>query len=170
MIPVPRSMGALARNVLGNWETNGILTLQSGIPFNITSGVDDSLSGIGLDRAELVGNPPLPGGRSQAQQLHEWFNTQAFTVNTLGTYGNTPRNYLEGPGFANLDFSVMRGFPIHIGPLAESQVLQLRGEFFNVFNHPNFNNPTSSVTSSNFGQILGAASPRVIQLGLKFVY
>lgn len=169
-IPVPRSMGALARSVLGNWETNGILTLQSGIPFNITSGVDDSLSGIGLDRAELAGNLSLPGGRSQAQQLHEWFNTQAFTVNTLGTFGNTPRNYLEGPGFANLDFSIMRGFRIHIGPLAESQVLQLRGEFFNVFNHPNFNNPTSSVTSSNFGQILGAASPRIIQLGLKFVY
>jgi hypothetical protein len=91
-------------------------------------------------------------------------------VNTLGTYGNTPRNYLEGPGSANLDFSIVRGFPIRLGPLAESQVLQLRGEFFNVFNHPNFNTPTASVSSSNFGQITGAASPRIIQLGLKFVY
>ncbi len=170
LIPVPHSMGALARNVLGNWETNGILTLQSGIPFNITTGADDSLSGIGLDRAELVGNPSLPGGRTQAQELHQWFNTQAFTTNILGTYGNTPRNYLEGPGFANMDFSIVRGFPIHIGPLAESQILQLRGEFFNVFNHPNFNNPTASVTSSNFGQVLGANSPRIVQLGLKLVF
>jgi hypothetical protein len=118
----------------------------------------------------MVGNPSLPGGRSKAQQLQEWFNVQAFTVNALGTFGTTPRNYLEGPGFANLDFSLVRRFPIHKGPLAETQVLQFRGEFFNVFNHANFNNPTSSVSSSTFGRILGAADPRIIQLGLKFVY
>ncbi len=169
-IPSPDSMGALGRNLLGHWETNGILTLRSGVPFTITSGIDNSLSGIGLDRADLVGNPSLPGGRSKAQQLQQWFNVQAFTVNALGTFGTTPRNYLEGPGFANLDFSVVRRFPIRKGPLAETQVLQFRGEFFNVFNRANFNNPTSSVSSSSFGRILGAADPRIIQLGLKFVY
>ncbi|HEY3840747.1 MAG TPA: hypothetical protein VGL72_29445, partial [Bryobacteraceae bacterium] len=165
-IPTPNGMGAIARNVLGHWETNGILTLRSGIPFNITSGIDNSLSGIGLDRADLVGNTNLPGGRSKAQVVQEWFNVQAFALNALGTYGTTPRNYLEGPGFANLDFSIARQFPIH----GESQKLQVRGEFFNLLNHANFNNPTSSVSSSSFGRILGAADPRIVQLGLKFVY
>jgi hypothetical protein len=170
IVPTPKRWGALASNVLGNWETNGIFTVRSGIPFNITSGVDNSLTAIGLDRADLVGNPNLPGGRSKAQELQQWFNTQAFAANALGTYGTTPRNYLEGPGFANMDFSIVRSFPIRKGPLAESQMLQFRAEFFNVFNHANFNNPTSSVSSTAFGRILGAADPRIIQLGLKFVY
>ncbi len=170
VIPAPHSMNALGRNILGGWETNGILTLRSGLPFSVTSGIDDSLSGINKDRADLVGNPSLPGGRATAQQLQEWFNTQAFALNALGTFGNSERNFLEGPGLANLDFSVVRSFPIRKGPFAERQALQFRSEFFNGLNHPNFNAPTASVSSSSFGRITSAGNPRILQFGLKFVY
>jgi hypothetical protein len=170
IVPTPHRMGSVAAYVLGGWETNGILTLRSGLPYTISSGVDDSLSGIGKDRADLVGNPSLPGGRSTAQQLAQWFNTQAFAVNALGTYGTSERNFLEGPGYSNLDFSLVRSFPIKKGPLAERQAIQFRTELFNALNHPNFSAPSASVSSSTFGRITSAGSPRIIQFGLKFVY
>ena len=73
-----------------------------------------------------------------------------------------------GPGVSNLDFSVVRAFPLP--HLPESHSLNFRAEFFNVLNHANWNNPTSSVSSGNYGRVLGAADPRIIQFGLKFVY
>jgi hypothetical protein len=169
-IPAAQSMNAFARTVLGNWETNGILTLQSGLPFTITSGVDNSISGIGLDRADTVGNPALAGNRSTSQKLQQWFNTQAFAMNALGTFGDSQRNLLLGPGLANFDVSLIRSFPIRKGPSAESQAIQFRAEFFNAFNHPNFGLPNSSVASSSFGRITTVADPRIMQLALKFQY
>jgi len=78
---------------------------------------------------------------------------------------------LRGPGFANIDFSVSRSFPVPIGPNAESQKLQFRADFFNLLNHANFNNPVSSVSSTTtFGRILSAQDPRILQLALKFVF
>jgi hypothetical protein len=77
---------------------------------------------------------------------------------------------LRGPDFANVDFSVGRNFPIRKGPLGESKQFQFRAEFFNLFNRANFNNPTSSATSSSFGRVSSAGDPRIVQLGLKFVY
>jgi hypothetical protein len=170
MIPTPHGIGSVGSYVLGGWETNGILTLHSGLPFTISSGIDDSLSAISKDRADLVGNPGVPGGRSTAQQLQEWFNTQAFVVNALGTFGTSERNFLEGPGLANFDFSIVRSFPIKKGPLAERQALQFRKELFNSLNHPNFNAPSASVSSSTFGRVTSAGNPRILQFGLKFVY
>jgi hypothetical protein len=77
---------------------------------------------------------------------------------------------LIGPGVFNLDFSLIKTFPIRKGPFAEIQGLQFRAEFFNLFNRPNFANPIATVTSPSFGQVLSAADPRIIQFGLKFVY
>jgi hypothetical protein len=167
LLPSVKSMGFVGRHVLSGWEVNGLLTLRSGLPFTVTSGIDNSLSGIGLDHADIVGNPSLPGDRSKGDQLKQWFNTQAFVANALGTFGTSSRNLLRGPGFSNLDFSVVRWFPI---TKREAQKLQFRAEFFNVFNHANFNNPNSSVSSSSFGRITGAADPRIVQFSLKFVF
>jgi hypothetical protein len=167
---VHSTMGAFGRYALSGWETNGLLTLRSGLPFTVSSGIDNSLSGIGLDRADITGSPSLPGGRSKAQQLQQWFNTQAFAQNALGTFGTSSRDLLHGPRFADIDFALVRAFTLGKGKQAESRALQFRGEFFNLFNRANFNNPTSSVTSSSFGRILGAGDPRIVQLGLKFVF
>jgi hypothetical protein len=165
-IPAPHILGRFGPRLLGGWETNGLLTLRNGLPFSVTSGVDNSTSGIGQDRADVIGDPSLPGGRPKVERLRQWFNTAAFAANAGGTFGTSPRNMLVGPSFSNLDFSVVRVFPLS----RESRSLNFRAEFFNFFNHANFNNPTSSASSGNFGRVLGAADPRIIQLGLKFVY
>ena len=167
-IPTPQFMGLIGSQVFGGWETNGLLNLRTGLPFTATSGVDNSLSGIGQDRADIIGDPSLPGGRSKADQLKQWFNVQAFAANALGTFGTSSRNMLTGPGFEGFDFSLVRAFSPRKG--IESQKLQFRAELFNVFNHTNLNNPNSSATSSSFGRITSAGDPRIIQLGLKFVF
>jgi hypothetical protein len=156
---------ALARTVAGGWELNGIFTFQSGLPFSVTSGVDNSQSGINADHANLVGDPNLGGGRSTAQMLHQYFNTAAFTVNPVGTFGNAGRNILIGPKMENIDFGAIKSFPIR-----ERYKVQFRAEAFNLFNHPNFNNPNASVSASTFGTITGAGSPRVLQLALKAMF
>ena len=91
-LPTPQSWGFVGKNIVGGWASNGILTLASGPPFTVWSGVDDSLSGIGLDRADLVGNPNVTSGRSRGQEVAEWFNKAAFTTNALGTFGEA-RDY-----------------------------------------------------------------------------
>jgi hypothetical protein len=171
--PRVSSLGFLGRHVLSGWQTSGLLTWQDGLPFGITVGRDNSADGISggaFDRPDLTGNPSLPGGRSTAAKLHEWFNTAAFTQNAPGTYGNSARSFLRGPGFANVDFSLIKLIPIALGPARETQRLEFRAEFFNVFNHPNFGLPDAGMTDPNFGQILSAGSPRIIQFALKFVF
>ena len=155
----------LLRAIAGGWELNGIITLQSGLPFSVTSGVNNSGSNVGADRANLVGDPSLPGGRSTAQMLQEYFNTAAFVVNTPGTFGNAGRNILIGPNMKNVDCGLFRNFPIR-----ERYKIQFRAESFNLFNHPNFNNPNASVSASTFGTITAAGSPRVMQLALKAIF
>ncbi len=160
------SLGVVGRYLLSGWQNSGILTLRSGLPYSITSGLDNSTSGIGSDLADIVGYPNLPGNRSTSQKLGEWFNTQAFAPNALGTFGNSGRNPLAGPGFWNLDFSMVKSFPIS---KVESSRLDFRGDFFNLFNHTNFGNPSSSMSNpSSFGRISSAQSPRIIQLALKY--
>ena len=96
------------------------------------------------ERADLVGNPYLPSGRSEGAKLDEWFNAAAFQNAASGTVGNSPRNFLRGPGFFNLDYSLIKSFPIRYGPFKETQKIDFRAEFFNLFNHPNFGLPSQS--------------------------
>ncbi len=153
------------RVVAGGWELNGIVTLQSGLPFSVLSGVDNSQSAVNSDRANLVGDPHLGGSRSEGQMLREYFNTAAFVVNPPGTFGNTGRNILFGPGMENIDFGLLKNFSIR-----ERYKIQFRAEAFNLFNHPAFNNPNANVSSSTFGVITSAGSPRVLQLALKAMF
>jgi hypothetical protein len=127
--------------------------------------VDNSQSAVNADRADLVGDPHLSGGRPTAQLLRQYFNTAEFTVNKAGTFGNAGRNILFGPGTENIDFGVIKTFRFR-----ERYKIQFRAEAFNLFNHPNFNNPNANVSASTFGTITGAGSPRVVQLALKAMF
>jgi hypothetical protein len=161
-LPGASMRNAVARTIAGGWEVNGIFTVQSGAPFSVTSGVDNSQSAINADRANLVGNPSLSGDRSKSDVIRQYFNTAAFTVNPVGTFGNAGRNILIGPRTVNLDFGAVKSFRI-----TERYKLQFRAESFNIFNHANLMNPTANVSSANFGVITSAGAPRVIQLALK---
>lgn len=168
-LPRARTGSTIADYALSNWEANGILILQDGQPFSVLSGVDNSTSGIGLDRADQIGNPALPKGRSHVEEAQEFFNTAAFQVNAPGTYGNTQRDSLSGPGYEDFDFSLVRTFPLPIGQ-KDAQTLQFRAESFNLFNRVNFSNPTATVSSSANGTISAANTPRILQFALKYQF
>jgi hypothetical protein len=171
-LPTPTALGALGNYVIGGWKMSGILALRAGTPVTIYSGVDNSLSGIGNDHADAVPgvDPNLDTGRSTAAKVVEYFNTAAFTQNLLGTFGDVRRNSIRGPGFANIDFSITKSFPLGRGTFAESHHLDFRAEAFNLFNHPNLGSPDNAVGDGNFGQITEALDPRILQLGLKFIF
>lgn len=169
-LPTPTKLGFVGRHVLGRWSANGIWTSNDGLPFSIDASTDTLLSGSTTERADIVGNPSLSGGRSTAQTLTEYFNTAAFQNAPFGSAGNSPRNFLRGPGFANLDFSLIKSFPIHKGPFAETQRIDFRAEFFDIFNSPNFGQPGNEVNTTSFGEILSANSNRILQFALKFSF
>ena len=154
--------------VLTGWETYGIVTLQSGRPFTVAllseidnSGTGRSILGFGAnDRPNLIGNPEL----SNPTTL-QWFNTAAFAFPAPGTFGNAGRNILEGPGFQNVNASLVKNTA-----LTERVNLQFRAEAFNLFNHPNFNLPDNFLGSPTFGRITSARDPRHIQFGLKLLF
>jgi hypothetical protein len=148
---------------LEGWQINAIGSLYSGLPFTVVSGTDRSLSGIGNDYAQLVGNTARPSGINQVQ---EYFNTAAFTQATVGTFGSIGRNSLRGPNFFDVDASVAKKFL-----LTERFRLQFRAEAFNIENRVNFQNPNATVSSGvTFGRITSANDPRVLQFALKLLF
>ncbi len=158
--------GMFGRQVLGGWQLNGITTLQSGIPVNVTSGVDSNLNGTNNDRPNVIGKPVLAGGRGRKSKISEFFNTAAFAqVPANVPYGNTHRNILVGPGYVNTDLSAFKTFHI-----AESVKLQFRGEIFNLFNNVNLSQPNATLTSASFGKISSAGSSRIGQFGLRLFF
>ena len=124
----------------------------------------------GGNRANLVGDPNLSGDRTKGQKLLQWFNPQAFVQNPVGTLGTSGKYPLTGPGYKNVDFSAVKSFPIRKGFLGESQRVDFRAEFFNVFNHANFNNPNGNMSSATVGRVTSALSPRIIQFALKYMF
>ncbi|MBL8294709.1 MAG: TonB-dependent receptor, partial [Bryobacterales bacterium] len=156
-----------AKFVLGGWQTNGIITAQTGGPLTISNGVDISRTGIGQDRVDIIGNPAMDGGRSRGDQIFRWFNTAAFAEPAAGTFGNIGRNTLRGPGMFTVDFSAFKSFQM---PWSEGHKLEFRGEFFNLLNRPNLGNPNTARINALFGRITSAGEPRIVQLGLRYAF
>ena len=165
--PDVRSFGLPGKEFLSGWQLNGITRLQSGQPFNVTSGVDTNLDGTNNDRPNLIGNPYLPGGRSRAAVIKSYFNTAAFAAVPAGTpYGNTQFDAVFGPKFVNTDLSAFKTFPVY-----KEASLQFRAEVFNVFNNVNLNNPASNRnTPATFGVISGSSAPRIVQFALRLAF
>ncbi len=150
------------REVAGGWQLSAIVSLMTGEPFSVYSSVDNSFSGVGSDRADITGNPNLPGGRSTAARAAEYLNPAVFTENAVGTFGDTGRNAYFGPGFSSVDSALQKEFkPV------ERLAIQFRFEAFNTFNRTNLENPTNSVQSPNFMQISSAFDPRILQAALR---
>ena len=165
-LPRLTAQPAAARFVLGAWSLSGALTLESGAPFSIVAGQDNSLSGVGSDRADLVGDPSRQARQEPNRDpVREWFNTRAFAPNREGTFGTAGRNIVFGPGLANVDVAVAKYFPV-----TEALRVQFRSEFFNLFNRANFGLPSNSLTSGTYGRITAALDPRILQFGLKLQF
>jgi hypothetical protein len=158
---------------LGGWQANGIVTLQTGLPFSVfaTTGANCGCTANDM-RADRLKNGNLP---KTQRKISGWFDPTAFadppssgvTGPPVGRWGNSARNIIYGPGFANIDFSVFKKFRVH-----EKLELQFRAEFFNLFNHTNFYYPTSSQNATwvTGGLITKSYDPRIGQLALKLVF
>lgn len=162
-IPAPRG---LMSHVLGGWELGSIITMQEGRPFHVDAGRDRSLTAVRHDRSQIVGNPALPSNRSRGEKILHWFDADAFALAPEGSFGNSGRNNLQGPGLFNLDVSLRKKFSIN-----ERHSVDFRVDFFNLPNNPNFGTPRrGSATDRRLGQITGAGSGRIGQFSLKYMF
>jgi hypothetical protein len=164
-------MNTLADAIVGNWELTVIEKATSGFPVFVIdtangSGVNFQNNGNSLTRPNQTCNPTLNN-----PTLAMWFNTSCFSAPPAGELGNANRTPLSGPGFVNTDFSIIKHFPIR-----EGMRLDFRTEIFNLFNHPQFGNPGSSVgadfnSPATFATVTSTVNnPRLVQFALKVTF
>jgi outer membrane receptor protein involved in Fe transport len=177
------SGSALLKTALGGWQLNGIYSFRSGLPQTVC--LDHDVVGLATgtdicERPDVVSNPNIDSSQRSAD---EYFNIAAFQLQAPGTFGNSSRNNVRGPGINNFDLSLFKDFALpHIKGLGgtESPRLQFRTEFFNSFNHTQFagidttfvpnQDVAGSASSSPFGSVSGARDPREIQFALKLIF
>jgi len=158
-LPFGKTGGRMYRNTIGGWQANSILTLQSGDPI----GIEAPAPSYGGTRPNCVANPTLSNST-----IDEWFNTNAFAPIAPYTMGNCPRNLpnTRSAALFNWDFSVFKTLN-----LFERVRMELRGEFFNILNHPVMGPPDSYLSDSTFGMVnVAANNPRAVQLALKVIW
>jgi hypothetical protein len=165
-LPTVRSENAFVKFLINGWEWSGIGQYESGAPYEVTSGRDNSLDGIGDDRAQLTSASIDPAAGADKRV---WFNADAFARNDVGTYGTIGPNAFTGPHIYSYDMGLFKRFLI-----TERINLQFRAEFFNVFNQVNFASPNTNVSGGGFGTITSthsfAGDPRILQFGLKLAF
>ena len=149
----------------GGWQLGGLVTLQSGSPFNVTqSGDSQNVENSGWSRPHVVSGVPA---KLDDPDAFLWFNPNAF-VRSVGEYGTAPRNPLVGPGLHTFDLSLSKAFRM---PWYEGHELLFRTEFFNAFNTPQFGQPGSSLGTGTFGRVTSTRNDnRQIQLALKYTF
>jgi outer membrane receptor protein involved in Fe transport len=163
----------------GGWEVNSVLKFQGGEPVNVVSGADNSGTTEYQDRADITG-PAINSDRSvQSHSFAQYLNPNSFAVPTYGTYGNLNRNAIYGPGFEDVDLSLLKNIPIY----KERVHAQFRVEMFNVLNHLNLAQPlnnlgygsyfgvsTSTIGVSYGSPGVGSGEPYNTQLALKIIF
>jgi hypothetical protein len=167
-IPEPTGLPGWLHALTSDWQLNGITTLQTGGPINITLPFDNSGTGEFRDRPNLVGNPGVP-----FNPLGPYLNPAAFAQPLPGTYGNLARNVFSGPELNDFDMSFVKTQPI-----SRDWRLRLRAEFFNIWNHPNFANPSTTFgsgfqltsTPDSYNPYFGNGSPRNVQLVIELEF
>jgi hypothetical protein len=173
--PIHHFQNWAASRFFDGWVMSGITTLQSGFPLDV---VDSDFRSLQCAAYNWTACWDVPNQASAPQYVnprtssfngstHYWFNPSAFVQEPLGTLGNAGRNPLRGPAIVNFDWAFMKNIKF-----TESTSMQLRFEFYNLFNHTQFDASgiTTDLNSGNFGRILAARDPRLIQLAAKFYF
>jgi hypothetical protein len=191
-LPWYRDQKGVVGEILGGWEMSGLYSVVSGVPLTVTmtpglpinyqgltstyngttnGGVANDSAGLGilLDsaaslRPNVVLNPSAGYGQVALRHRLNWFNQTAFMAPAPASYqvGNERRGSIIGPGFNRFDVGLFRNFRLY-----HNVVLQLRGEGFNVLNHPNWGNIDTNATSVTFGQATNTRDPRIVQVAGK---
>lgn len=157
-----------------NWKLSGITHLSTGFPVTMVNNSDYSLLGTnpnGVNNSSIDEPELAPGPldlNSNIRNGKSYFDTSLFSLQPLGTPGNSPRRFFYGPGSENFDMALSKNIS-----LGESTALLIRLEAFNVFNHAQFFGPLSvdgTLGSSSFGDVVSAAPPRILQAAVKFTF
>ncbi len=168
---LPASTPAALQRIAGGWQVSVIATHNSGTPFTVSDTANVALqansppiSGFAASRPNLVGDP-----NAGPRTVDEWISRSSFSrlnpQTQAGQFGDAGRNIARGPAFTNVDLSLVRNFA-----LADRTRLQIRAEAFNLANHANFGLPVADLNSANFGRILAAGSPRLLQFAARLVF
>jgi hypothetical protein len=168
--------------LLSGWGVSGVTTLQSGNPMTFSDARNGTVYGsVGTAAAQLCPGETIAdiiASGSVVSRIgngNQYFNPSAFCVAPVvgggnGTgYGNLGSNVLLGPGQFDWDISLKKSTAV--GGIHEGAILEFRAEFFNAFNHPQFSNPNTVVSSSSFGSITSeVVGPRIVQFALKYLF
>ncbi len=166
VLPKTTTANMLVRQLVNGWQTAGIVQVESGSPLTIVAGKDISQTNINRDRAVYNGNAFQGAGACKAgTACKNFFNPADFSMPATGQFGNVQKGQFRGPGYFDWDASLIRDISVR-----EQSYFEFRAEFFNVFNHTNFNNPVTSLSSGDFGGMTGAGGPRIGQLSLKLIF
>ena len=185
-IPIFRdSSNKLLKSTVGGWQISGIVTLQSGEPIHISEGgIQNCAQGANNDPVKCAGSlngtgnissiipnadnrPNVSGSVSYPKTVKSWFSASAFAPTVAGTWGNLPFNSIRAPGRQNWNLALFKSF---LFSETRGSKLEFRAEFFNAFNHTEFNNISNTFTNGDFGAVTSAHDPREIQLGLKLYF
>ncbi len=157
----------ITNGLLGGWELSGITSMISGMPLTITTTGDIAGVGTGSQRGNATGVKPSKLNPRTNGLLG--FNTAAYSVPAIGTFGNLARNTQRGFGLNNWDMGINKNFAI--SRIGEAGRLQIRAEFFNIWNHTQFAGIGTSVNQpASFGIVNSTLSPRILQLAAKLYF
>jgi hypothetical protein len=174
---IPRAPVAnpVLSQVVNGWQLSGIASFVSGNPMGVGFSTTKSLDITGTPsqgaRIVVLDNPVLS---KSERTFGRFFNTEAFALPAVGTFGNAAREVIRGPGINNWDIAIFKSFPVH-----ERARFQFRCETYNTFNHTQFSGVDTSArfdpvtgeqVDPRFGQITGARNARIIQLALRFLF
>jgi hypothetical protein len=166
MLPLDRPLRLLPKVLTQGWSMNGITRFATGFPVTLSQSGDRSLVGTAPDVPDFVGPLQIQDARLPGPSFpNQYFSKGGFRSGPLGGFGNANRRFFHGPGFNNWDFALHK-----TTRLRERMSLQFRAEFFNIFNHAQFNNPNGNFNSSLFGYVTSARDPRIGQMSLKFLW
>ena len=189
-IPFDRAFKGAPKRLTQGWQVQGITRFATGFPIQMQEGNDDTslTDSSATDMPNLIGKvqtlnprnansdcptdshtgcyfiPPQPTSTLNPDPCVP--TTGAFVQNcVLGTFGTANRRFFHGPGFNNTDFGFLKRTVIR-----EQMAFDIRVEFFNIFNHAQFRNPSGNINDSNFGQVTQARDPRIGQVSAKFYW
>src|SRR5674476_754743 len=184
-LPFLNGKTGVLRNVFGGWNISGVVSAQTGLPFNISESTDRSLVGpLSGNRPDYVGGTltfvdprqnlfgkqnsyfNVTGGGSATAATNPFFHRVGSGLSVAqgaGRFGTMGRNVFHGPGLVNADISLAKTFRI-----TERHNLMFRAEGFNFMNHTNFLNPSGNIGSATFGRVTSARDPRLVQLTARY--
>ncbi len=180
-LPFYKGQHGIIGHTLGGWELSGITQFDSGQSFAINQALDNFdcqtpvgattgciagtyPGGIQIDPSDIAPRPDQVAPVRLLKKQNEWFSTGSF-VDAVGHFGSAHNGVVLGPGLNLWDLSAIKNFE-----MVRGMRLQIRGEFFNAFNHTSFSGVGSNTDYGSYGQVTSTHDPRQIQLGGKFYF